>query len=73
MTDRHVIEGAAYLCALGRLSDRERIALYWRYGQGVKLEDVGVRLGGVSRERARQITCRAVRKMHAEMGLGEAA
>lgn len=36
-------------------SDRIRLALYRYYGQGVKLGDIGRELGGVSRERIRQL------------------
>jgi RNA polymerase sigma factor (sigma-70 family) len=36
-------------------NDRIRLALYRHYGQDVKLEDIGKELGGVSRERIRQL------------------
>lgn len=37
-----------------------REALYWRYMKGLTYDAVGVKLGGLSRERVRQILNRAV-------------
>ena len=51
---------------LGELSDREREVLEMRFGLNGEpprtLEDIGVVIG-VSRERVRQIECRALRKL----------
>ena len=45
------------------LTAREADAVHYRYGYGLTLDDVGARLGGVTRERARQIIAKALRKL----------
>lgn len=63
---------------LAGLGARERLAVEARFRDGLTLEAVAGRIGGVSKERARQILLRAVRKLRermagaaGELGVGE--
>lgn len=49
--------------AASPLDDREREVLRRRYSEHCTLEQVGVQMGGVTKERVRQIEGRALRKM----------
>ena len=64
--DGDVAEGAAVLCALGALPDRERHAFIRYRVQGLTGEQVAAELG-VCRERVRQLSNRAERKLRQEL------
>ena len=54
--------GAAYLCALGSLSERERLVLWLRFVEGMTFAALAERFG-VTRSRVGQIVDRAAQKV----------
>lgn len=54
---------------LGLLSERERQLLHFRWVQGDTLEQTGVHLGGITRERVRQLEARATKRFRANYAL----
>lgn len=50
---------------LALLPARDREVLWWRWVEGATLESTGVPLGGITRERVRQLEARAVRTLRA--------
>lgn len=58
------------VAALAALPDRHRVAVTWRYLDGLKLDEIGARLG-VTKERARQLVAAGVKNLRAYFGVGK--
>lgn len=62
-------ELARMMNALGELEPRERYAVWQHFGEGSTLDQIGAALG-LSREGARQVEAKAVRKLTATLARG---